>query len=216
MYLALGKADGLVGGATYSTKDTLLPAFQLIGKKAQTETVSAAMLMIKDQELLVFADCAVNPDPSVEQLASIAVESAQTARNFGLDPLLGLLSFSTNGSASSPSVKKVQEATALLKEKNQHLKVDGEMQFDAAYVQAIGQKKFPNSPVAGKVNTFIFPDLNAGNIGYKIAQRLGGYEAIGPIVQGLKKPVNDLSRGCSSEDIYKVAIITASQSLIED
>ncbi len=208
-----GLADGLVGGATYSTADTVRPALQLVKTKPGASIVSSALLMIKNDEQLMFGDCAINPDPNAEQLAEIAIQSAETARVFGLEPRVGLLSFSTNGSASHDNVTKVQEAKKILDNKDVAFEYEGEIQFDAAYVPAIGEKKFPGSKVAGKVNTFVFPDLQSGNIGYKIAERLGGYEALGPVLQGLNAPINDLSRGCSADDIYKLAIITASQTL---
>ncbi len=213
MMVKAGLADGLVGGATYSTADTVRPALQLVKTKPGASIVSSALLMIKDGEQLMFGDCAINPDPNAEQLAEIAIQSAETARVFGLEPRVGLLSFSTNGSASHDNVTKVQEAKKILDNSNVTFEYEGEIQFDAAYVPAIGEKKFPGSKVAGRVNTFVFPDLQSGNIGYKIAERLGGYEALGPVLQGLNAPINDLSRGCSADDIYKLAIITASQTL---
>lgn len=169
--------------------------------------------MQRGDERYLFADCAINIDPNEEQLAEIAVESGKTAQLFDIDPRVALLSFSTKGSAKSPEVEKVQKATELAQKLDPEMPIDGELQFDAAIVPKVAESKAPDSDVAGKATVFVFPELQSGNIGYKIAQRLGGFEAIGPILQGLNKPVSDLSRGCNSEDAYKVAIITAAQTL---
>lgn len=213
MLVYTGVADGLVSGAAHSTADTVRPALQIIKTKAGIKKTSGAFIMVKGDEQLVFADCAINIAPTSEDLAETAVASADTARAFGMDPAVAMLSFSTKGSASAPEADKVIEATKIAKEKAPDLLLDGELQFDAAYVESVGSKKAPDSPIKGKANVFVFPSLEAGNIGYKMVQRLGGFEAVGPILQGLNKPVNDLSRGCSTEDVYNLALITAMQSL---
>ena len=168
--------------------------------------------MVRDDEKYVFADCAINITPDSQDLAEIAVESAQTARLFDVEPRVAMLSFSTKGSAKSPETERVVEALEIAKEKDSSLVIDGEFQFDAAFVPSVAAKKAPDSVLKGDANVFVFPSLEAGNIGYKITQRLGGFEAVGPVLQGLNRPVNDLSRGCSADDVYKLAIITAAQS----
>lgn len=208
-----GKADGLVSGAAHTTADTVRPALQIIKTKPGIKKTSGAFIMVKDNTRYVFADCAITISPDSEDLAEIALEGAKTATSFGIDPKVALLSFSTKGSAVSPETEKVAKALDIVKEKNPDLAVDGELQFDASLVPAIGEKKAPGSAVAGHANVFVFPSLEAGNIGYKIAERLGGFEAIGPILQGLNQPVNDLSRGCSADDVYKLSYLTAAQSL---
>lgn len=208
-----GKAHGLVSGAAHTTADTVRPALQIIKTKPGINKTSGAFIMVKDDVRYVFADCAITIAPTSEDLAEIAVEGAKTAKAFGIDPKVALLSFSTKGSAISPETEKVSAALALVKEKAPELSVDGELQFDASIVPSIAAKKAPGSEVAGQANVFVFPSLEAGNIGYKIAERLGGFEAIGPILQGLNQPVNDLSRGCSAEDVYKLSYLTAAQSL---
>lgn len=208
-----GLADGLISGATRSTGDTVRPALQIIKMQEGYKSTSGAMFMLKDDEQLLFSDVAINIDPTVENLAETAKLSDITARQFGMDPKIAMLSFSTKGSASCPQVDKIAEATALAKEQYPDLVLDGELQFDAAYVPSVGETKAPGSNVAGHANVFVFPALEAGNIGYKIGQRLGGYEAVGPVLQGLNSPVNDLSRGCSQEDVYKLAQITAAQAI---
>ncbi|MEW5322092.1 phosphate acetyltransferase [Geobacillus thermoleovorans] len=215
MLVYTGAADGLVSGAAHSTADTVRPALQIIKTKPGIRKTSGVFIMVRGEEQYVFADCAINIAPDSQDLAEIAVESARTAKMFGLKPRVALLSFSTKGSASSPETEKVAEAVRLAKEMAPDLVLDGEFQFDAAFVPEVAKKKAPDSPIQGDANVFIFPSLEAGNIGYKIAQRLGGFEAVGPILQGLNKPVNDLSRGCSAEDAYKLALITAAQSLRE-
>ncbi|PJW15653.1 phosphate acetyltransferase [Geobacillus sp. Manikaran-105] len=215
MLVYTGAADGLVSGAAHSTADTVRPALQIIKTKPGVGKTSGVFIMVRGDEKYVFADCAINIAPNSQDLAEIAVESARTAKMFGLTPRVALLSFSTKGSASSPETEKVVEAVRLAKEMAPDLILDGEFQFDAAFVPEVAKKKAPDSVIQGDANVFIFPSLEAGNIGYKIAQRLGGFEAVGPILQGLNKPVNDLSRGCSAEDAYKLALITAAQSLGE-
>ncbi|UQS86960.1 phosphate acetyltransferase [Nicoliella spurrieriana] len=213
MMVYLDKADGMVSGAAHPTGDTVRPALQIIKTKPGIKLVSGCFIMMKGDQRYVFADCAINLELDADGMADVAIESAATAKQFGIDPKVAMLSFSTKGSARGPMVKKVQSATALVHEKQPDLAVDGELQFDAAFVPAVGQKKAPDSKVAGKANVFVFPELQSGNIGYKIAQRLGGFEALGPILQGLNKPVSDLSRGCNAEDVYKVAIINALQAM---
>ncbi len=214
MLVQMGVADALLGGATYSTADTVRPALQLIKTKPENKIVSSCFVMVRNSasggnEVLAFGDCAINLDPSAEDLVEIAHETEKCARAFGVDPKVAFLSYSTMGSGKGPSVDKMKEALAMTKERFPEMKVDGEMQFDAAVSPAVGLVKSPNSPVAGYANTFIFPDINAGNIGYKIAQRLGNFEAYGPILLGLNAPINDLSRGCTPAEVYSMAIITA-------
>ncbi|MCH4168923.1 MAG: phosphate acetyltransferase [Streptococcaceae bacterium] len=215
MLVYMDKADGLVSGAIHSTADTVRPALQIIKTKPGISRTSGAFLMIRgrDEEKYLFSDCAINVKPNAQELAEIAVASAETARIFDIDPKVAMLSFSTKGSGTSEDVDKVVEATKIAKALAPDLALDGELQFDAAYAQPVAAIKAPDSDVAGAANVFIFPDLQAGNIGYKIAQRLGNFEAIGPILQGLNKPVSDLSRGASEEDVYKLSIITAAQTL---
>ncbi|MBM7645417.1 phosphate acetyltransferase [Scopulibacillus daqui] len=215
MLVYTGQADGLVSGAAHSTADTVRPALQIIKTKPGVKKTSGAFIMVKGNERLVFADCAINIAPDSNDLAETAVESAKTAKAFGIEPRVAMLSFSTKGSAKAPEADKVAEATKLVKEKAPELLADGEIQFDAAYVPEVAAKKAPDSPLKGQANVFVFPSLEAGNIGYKMVQRLGGYDAVGPILQGLNQPVNDLSRGCSAEDVYNLALITAMQSIAE-
>lgn len=214
MLVYMDKADGLVSGAIHSTGDTVRPALQIIKTKPGVSRTSGAFVMVKGDERYLFADCAININPGAQELAEIAVESANTAKIFDIDPQVAMLSFSTMGSAKSDEVTKVQEAVKLAKELAPNEKIDGEIQFDAAFVPVVAKQKAPESEVAGHANVFVFPELQSGNIGYKIAQRLGGLEAIGPVLQGLNKPVSDLSRGSVEEDVYKVAIITAAQALM--
>ena len=215
MLVKLGLADGMVSGAIHSTADTVRPALQIIKTKPGISRTSGVFLMNRENtdHRLVFADCAINIEPNAQELAEIAINTAETAKVFGIDPKVAMLSFSTKGSAKSPKVDRVVQATNIAKEMRPDLAIDGELQFDAAFVPATAAIKAPDSNVAGHANVFVFPGLQAGNIGYKIAQRLGMFEAIGPILQGLNKPVNDLSRGASAEDIYNLAIITAAQAL---
>ncbi|GAE26841.1 phosphate acetyltransferase [Halalkalibacter wakoensis JCM 9140] len=213
MLVYMDKADGLVSGAAHSTGDTVRPALQIIKTQPGIKRTSGVFVMVKDEHKFVFGDCAINIAPNNEELAEIAIATAETAKVFGLDPKVAMLSFSTKGSASSIETKKVSEATKMAQEARPDLVIDGEFQFDAAFVPAVAQKKAPDSPLQGQANVFIFPSLESGNLGYKIAQRLGGYDAIGPILQGLNKPVNDLSRGCNAADVYKLSLITAMQAI---
>ncbi|MBO6163687.1 MAG: phosphate acetyltransferase [Lachnospiraceae bacterium] len=227
MLVKEGKADCLLGGATYSTADTIRPALQLVKTKPGAHLVSSCFILTRetgDENLrtICMGDCAVNIDyqdsvdkegnvtySAAQKLAEVVTESAKCAKTFGIDPKVAVLSFSTKGSGKGGTVALSQEATKIAKELNPDVAIDGEMQFDAAVSPTVGQLKFPGSPVAGYANTFIFPCIEAGNIGYKIAQRLGGYAAYGPILLGLNAPINDLSRGCDAEEVYKMAIITA-------
>lgn len=213
MLVYSGRADGLVSGAVNSTADTVRPALQIIRTKPGVSKTSGAFIMMKGEEKLVFADCAITVAPTSQELAEIAVESAKTAKSFGVDPRVAMLSFSTKGSAVTEETEKVAKAVEIAKEIDPELLLDGEFQFDAAYVPEVAATKAAGSIIQGDANVFIFPSLEAGNIGYKITERLGGYEAIGPILQGLNAPVNDLSRGCSADDVYKLSLITAAQSL---
>ena len=219
MMLKLKEVDGYVAGASHPTADTLRAGLQIVGLAPGIEVVSGAFLMIIPRFLeeankpLLFADCAVVPDPTPSQLASIAVSSARTYRELvGDEPWVAILSFSTKGSAQHNLVEKVREATRLAQETSPQLQLDGELQADAALIPQVAQKKAPQSEVAGKANVLIFPDLNSGNIAYKLVQRLAGAQAIGPIIQGLSQPANDLSRGCSVEDVVNLAAITLAMS----
>lgn len=214
MLVYMDLADGMVSGAAGPTGDTIRPGLQIIKTKPGASLVSGIMVMVgpKD-ERYIFGDIAVTIAPTEEQLAEIANTSAESAKFFDIDPKVAMLSFSSKGSAHSPEQEKMARATEIAKEKYPDLEVDGELQFDAALVPEVAKSKAPDSPVAGKARVFVFPDLQAGNIGYKIGQRLGGFQALGPILQGMVKPVNDLSRGCSEDDAYKLAIITAASSL---
>ena len=219
MLVKMGYADALLGGATYSTADTVRPALQLVKTKPQNKIVSSCFIMVRpsatgENEVLAMGDCAINIKPTEDELVEIALETAKTAKTFGIDPKVAFLSYSTKGSGKGEDVDKMRNACAKAKEAMPDIDVDGEMQFDAAVSPTVGQLKFPGSPVAGHANTFIFPDINAGNIGYKIAQRLGNFDAYGPILQGLNAPINDLSRGCNALEVYSMAIITA--ALCED
>ena len=222
MLVKEGLADSLLGGATYSTADTVRPALQLVKTKKGANLVSSCFILSRGDEMIAMGDCAINISyedkkdkegnvvlTAAQQVAEVAVETARTAKVFGIDPKIAMLSFSTKGSGKGPGPELMRNATAIVKETHPELACDGEMQFDAAVSPVVGQLKFPGSPVAGYANTFIFPEIQSGNIGYKIAQRLGGYMAFGPILQGLNAPINDLSRGCNAEEVYLMSIITA-------
>lgn len=219
MMVRTGDAGGAVAGAHNTTGDVLRAAFQVVGTAPGMKTVSSVFLMITktpdfgENGTILFADCAVNPNPDAQALAEIAVATAKSCKSFlGVDARVGMLSFSTKGSAQHEDVDKVLKALEIARGLDPNLQIDGELQADAALLPKVGQKKAPGSPVAGKANTLIFPDLDAGNIGYKLVERIAGAEAVGPIIQGLAKPVNDLSRGCSVDDIVNVAAITAVQA----
>ena len=214
MLVAMGKADCLLGGATYSTADTVRPALQLVKTKPGNKIVSSCFILVRPfatggNQVLAMGDCAINIDPSEDELIEITQEVAKCARIFGVDPKVAMLSYSTNGSGKGPAVDKMRNATKRLQDMMLDFPVDGELQFDAAVNPSVGQLKFPGSPVAGYANTFIFPEITAGNIGYKIAQRMGNFDAYGPILLGLNAPINDLSRGCNALEVYSMAIITA-------
>ena len=213
MLVYTNRAHGLVSGAAHTTAETVRPALQIIKTKPGVSKTSGAFLMVKNDIRYIFADCAITIAPTSDDLAEIALEGAKTATAFGLDPKVAMLSFSTKGSAKSEETERVVQATKIARERAPELAIEGELQFDASIVPSIADKKAPGAKVRGDANVFVFPSLEAGNIGYKIAERLGGFEAIGPILQGLNAPVNDLSRGCNAEDVYKLAYITAAQAL---
>ena len=214
MLVKMGVADSLLGGATYSSADTVRPALQLIKTKPGNNIVSSCFILVRpsatgENEVLAMADCAININPTEDELVEIAGEAAECAKIFGVEPQLAFLSYSTHGSGSGEAVDKMRNAAQKAKEKYPELPIDGELQFDAAVSPRVARTKCPDSKVAGHANTFIFPDINAGNIGYKIAQRMGNFDAYGPILLGLNAPVNDLSRGCNASEVYSMAIITA-------
>ena len=212
MMVFLGDADGMVSGAVNTTAHTIRPSLQFVKTKPGVNTVSSVFFMLLHDRVLVYGDCAVVPNPTAEQLADIAISSADSAIAFGIEPKVALLSYSSGNSGSGADVDKVREATALVKECRPDLLVEGPIQYDAAVDPKVGKQKMPNSPVAGQANVLIFPDLNTGNNTYKAVQRETGGLAIGPMLQGLKKPVNDLSRGALIPDIYNTVLITAIQS----
>ncbi len=214
MLVKMGEADALLGGATYSTADTVRPALQLIKTKPGNSIVSSCFILVRpsatgENEVLAMGDCAINIKPTEEQLVEIAGETAECARIFGIDPKVGFLSYSTFGSGEGEDVDKMRNATRMAREKYPDLPIEGELQFDAAVSVRTARTKCPESEIAGHINTFIFPDISSGNIGYKIAQRLGHFDAYGPILLGLNAPINDLSRGCNASEVYSMAIITA-------
>ena len=217
MLVKMGVADCLLGGATYSTADTVRPALQLIKTKPGNKIVSSCFILVRpaatgENEVLAMGDCAINIKPTEDDLVEIAIETANCGKIFGIDPKVAFLSYSTLGSGKGEDVDKMRNACEKAKAAAPDLDIDGELQFDAAVSPAVARTKCPNSPVAGHANAFIFPDINAGNIGYKIAQRLGGFDAYGPILLGLNAPINDLSRGCNALEVYSMAIITAALS----
>ena len=220
LMIKAGDADGELAGARGTTADTIRPAFQILKTKPGCKIVSGAFLMftpakhLGEEGFLLFADCAVNPNPTSEELAQIAVSTAETARTIaGIEPRVAMLSFSTKGSAKHENVDKVTAALALARELAPDLQIDGELQADAALIPSVGEKKAPGSKVAGHANVLVFPDLQAGNIGYKLVERFSGADAVGPILQGIAAPVNDLSRGCKVQDIVQMVVITANQAI---
>ena len=214
MLVAMGIADALLGGATYSTADTVRPALQLVKTKPGNKIVSSCFILVKPSatggnQVLAMGDCAINLDPTVDELVEICAETVKCGKVFGIDPKVAFLSYSTFGSGKGPTVDKMRNAAEKAKAALPDVPIEGELQFDAAVSPTVAQTKCPNSAVAGYANTFIFPDISAGNIGYKIAQRLGSFDAYGPILLGLNAPINDLSRGCNAQEVYSMAIITA-------
>jgi phosphate acetyltransferase len=205
-------ADGMVSGAAHTTQHTIRPAFEIIKTRPGVSVVSSVFLMLMPDRVLVYGDCAVNPEPDAEQLADIAISSAETAAQFGVEPRVAMLSYSTGESGKGRAVERVREATALVRERCPDLEVEGPIQYDAAVDTAVGEAKLPGSSVAGRATVFIFPDLNTGNNTYKAVQRSSGATAVGPVLQGLNKPVNDLSRGCTVDDIVNTVTITAVQA----
>lgn len=215
MMLHMGDVDGLVSGAVHTTADTIRPAFQLIKTAPQYSLVSSVFFMLLPEQVMVYGDCAVNPNPTAEQLAEIAIQSAESAKAFGIDPKVAMISYSTIDSGSGVDVDTVKQAVQIIREKSPELKVDGPLQFDAATVKNVGKQKAPNSAVAGEANVLIFPDLNTGNTTYKAVQRTADVISVGPMLQGLNKPVNDLSRGALVDDIVYTIALTAIQAIDE-
>ena len=212
MMVALGLADGMVSGATHTTAETIRPSFELIKTRPGVSIVSSVFLMCLADRVLVYGDCAVNPNPTAEELADIAISSAATAARFGVEPRVAMLSYSTGESGAGAQVERVREATALVRARSPELSVEGPIQYDAAVDASVARTKLPESAVAGRATVFIFPDLNTGNNTYKAVQRSAGAVAIGPVLQGLRKPVNDLSRGATVADIVNTVAITAIQA----
>jgi phosphate acetyltransferase len=212
MMVHKGHADGMVSGAVHTTQHTIRPALQFVKTKPGISTVSSVFFMCLPDRVSVFGDCAVNPDPTAEQLAEIAISSAESSKLFGIEPRIAMLSYSSGSSGEGADVDKVRQATAIIKQKRPDLKVEGPIQYDAAVDPEVGQQKLPGSEVAGQASVLIFPDLNTGNNTYKAVQRETGALAIGPMLQGLNKPINDLSRGCTVDDIFNTVIITAIQA----
>jgi phosphate acetyltransferase len=212
MMVELGLADGMVSGAVHTTAHTIRPAFEVVRTMPGVSVVSSVFFMCLENQVLVYGDCAVNPDPTAEQLADIAISSAATAQAFGIEPRVAMLSYSTGTSGAGTDVQKVSAATALVKERAPDLLVDGPIQYDAAIDASVARTKLPDSEVAGRATVFIFPDLNTGNNTYKAVQRSAGAVAVGPVLQGLRKPVNDLSRGATVRDIVNTVAITAIQA----
>ncbi len=214
MLVKMGEADALLGGATYSTADTVRPALQLIKAKPGKNIVSSCFILVRERatgnnEVIAMADCAININPTEDEIVEISLEAVECARTFGIDPKVAFLSYSTLGSGKGETVEKMRNACRKAKEKAPDIPMEGEIQFDAAVAPRVARSKCPDSDVGGHANTFIFPDINAGNIGYKIAQRFGGFDAYGPILLGLNAPINDLSRGCNAAEVYSMAIVTA-------
>jgi len=212
MMLAVNDVDGLVSGAVHTTANTIRPALQLIKTAPDARLVSSVFFMLMPEQVLVYGDCAVNPDPNAEELADIAIQSADSAKAFGVEPRVAMISYSTGSSGSGSDVEKVREATRIAREKRPDLIIDGPMQYDAASVESVGRQKAPDSEVAGRANVFIFPDLNTGNTTYKAVQRSANVLSVGPMLQGLRKPVNDLSRGALVDDIVYTIALTAMQA----
>jgi len=215
MMVQLGDADGMVSGAIHTTQETIRPALQIIKTKPETPLVSSLFFMSFETRVLVYADCAINQDPSAEELAMIAITTADTSAQFGIEPRIAMLSYSTGSSGKGADVEKVALATQIVKTKRPELLIEGPIQYDAAIDPAVAAQKLPESKVAGRATIFIFPDLNTGNNTYKAVQRASGAVAIGPVLQGLKKPINDLSRGCLVADIVNTIVITAIQAAQE-
>jgi phosphate acetyltransferase len=212
MMLAEGDVDGLVSGAVHTTASTVRPALQLVKTDPASTIVSSVFFMLMPDQVLVYGDCAINPHPTSAELAEIAIQSAESAAAFGLEPRVAMISYSTGSSGSGEDVEKVREATRLVRERRPDLIIDGPIQYDAASVESVGRQKAPGSPIAGRANVFIFPDLNTGNTTYKAVQRSAGVVSVGPMLQGLRKPVNDLSRGALVDDIVYTIALTAIQS----
>ena len=216
MMLSLGEVDGLVSGAVHTTANTVRPAFQLIKTAPDYSLVSSIFFMLLPDQVVVYGDCAINPDPNAEELAEIAIQSAESALAFGIEPRVAMISYSTGDSGTGTDVDKVRQATKIAQQRRPDLLIDGPLQYDAAAIESVGQQKAPNSPVAGRATVFVFPDLNTGNTTYKAVQRSANVVSVGPMLQGLNKPVNDLSRGALVDDIVYTIALTAVQALQRD